>query len=133
MSSNYTEELKLFDLLTEQCLFNLYNYSAKNNNTIILNDFNKKDKKHLFILEVSLILQTFLPSKIYLNFKNKFEFYLFKIMNKRFRKNIYYTNSIEGFDTEKVLNFILKKNKIKEKQIWDKIYDINFNRKENLK
>ena len=133
MNYTYTKEHKLYDSLSEIALINLYGLANRNNNTLNLGKLNLKNKKDLLIIEIANMISFINQDiKVYLKTKNRLSFILFKL-KYRHLININFTKEENEKINEELSNIILfmeKENKIEDKSIWDKIYDLNFNRKD---
>ena len=86
----YTDEHKLYDKLTETCLINLFSI-GKSTETICLDNFDRKNKKHLLMAEISGILKNITNYKIFIKSKNYFDYLIFLIKNKHLRGIIKYS------------------------------------------
>lgn len=126
----YTDEHKLYDKLTETCLINLFSV-GKSTGTICLDNFDRKNKKHLLMAEISGILKNITNYQIFIKPNNYFNYLIFLIKNKHLRGIIKYSKrTTELVKIEEMMNYIAEAYDIKDDKIWEKIYDLNFNRKE---
>lgn len=135
MSYIYTEEHKLYDKLSEISLINLHGLALRNNNELNLGELNLKSKRDLYIIEIANMIQFINKDiKVYLKAKNKIAFIWFKLKNRHLA-NIHYTKEENKKIKEELFDIMLymeKENNV-ACDIWGKIYDLNFNRKENKK
>ena len=100
------ELYKKYDKIILATLTNIYTLS-KDKKGICLNNFNFKNKNHLFFLEVSKISSQVFHKNIYLNM-NIFRYLFLKLTKFRKNKNICYSNKSIGIDIDSVLNFMKK-------------------------
>lgn len=129
MSNIYTEQMKFYDKITEASLINLHGLAIRNDNILHLGKIDRKNKTQLFFIEVANMLNyTNKNIKIYVSFKNKLHYILFKLKNRHLVNIKYDKNSELNEEFNKIFEFMLKDFEIHE-YVFSCIYDMNFNRK----
>lgn len=104
---NYEEKHKLYDQIISATLTNIYTLS-KEQKEIVLNNFNPKDKNHLYFLEVAKVASQMFKMPLSLNLSY---FNFLKIRFKKKYKGITRKNCF-GIDITEVLSFMTKAIKI---------------------
>lgn len=132
MSYIYTEEHKLYDKLSEVSLINLHGLAVRNNNELNLGELNLKSKQDLYIIEIANMMPFINKDiKVSLKMKNRLSYIWFKLRNRHLI-NINFTKEENKKIKEELFDIMLfmeKENNVTS-DIWGKIYELNFNRKE---
>lgn len=111
---------KEYDNFMNKTLVNLYSLGKRNNNILILKDFNPDNIEHLYLLEVSKVTRTFFNYQIILNMP----FY------KKIKKKILWKEKTKrkvpnGIDINDFLTFTKNGEKIDIKDIYKAFYEKN--------
>ena len=86
MDNIYTEEMKLYDKVTEAALINLHGIGMRNNNKLNLGLIKDEDYAMRFFVEVANMLQFIAPEiKVTINRPNIFSFIIFTFILKYIR------------------------------------------------
>ena len=112
---------KEMDLFMNKTFINLYSIAKRNNETIILKDFDSKNIEHLYLFEVAQVVNNFFRYKIILNMP----FYK-KLFNKKFWKIKVKRKVKSGIDINEFLTFTSKDMKIDIKSLYKELYEKNW-------
>ena len=136
MSDIVNKELKerydLYDKIISSCMVNFYSFS-KDNDKIILKDFNQNLKCYMFEFEVAKIVSSIYQDReIYIDMPF-IQYIFFKIKNRKVK--LKYIKKCEEVDNalniEDMLDFVADSYGV-EFSIFDEIYETYWNRKGNI-
>lgn len=131
MNNIYTEELKLYDKVTEAALINLHGLALRNNNELHLGLIKEEDYTMKFFIEVANMLQFIAPEiKITINKPNRFSFIWFKLHNRHLNYIKFNKSPETTPELFKIIEF-MKEEFTPQLQgdFFRKIYKTNFERK----
>lgn len=128
ISNELYEKMNLYDKIIGSCMVNTY--SDSKDGRIILSNFNKNSKMHMFEFEVALMVQgIYTDRQIYLDMK-LFEYLMFKFKHrKEFKvKKIRHKEATKSnFNIEKMLLFVAEAygyNKENFSKLYENIYSL---------
>jgi hypothetical protein len=111
---------KEMDLFMNKTFINLYSIAKRNNETIILKDFDPKNIEHLYLLEVAQVVNNFFRYKIILNMPLYKKFF-----NKKFWKIKVKRKVKSGINIDEFLTFTSKNMEIDVKSLYKELYEKN--------
>lgn len=131
MDNIYTEELKLYDKVTEAALINLHGIAIRNNNELNLGLVSDTDYAMRFFVEVANMLYHIAPEiKITINRPNRFSFIWFKLHNRHLNNIKFSKNPVATSEFYEVYRFMEKEFTPQlQGDFFGKIYKTNFERK----
>ena len=136
MSDIVNKELKerydLYDKIISSCMVNFYSFS-KDNDKIILKDFNQNLKCYMFEFEVAKIVSSIYQDReIYIDMPF-IQYIFFKIKNRKVKlKHIKKCEEVDNaLNIEDMLDFVADSYGV-EFSIFDEIYETYWNRKDNI-
>lgn len=111
---------KKMDLFMNKTFINLYSIAKRNNETIILKNFDPKNIQHLYLFEVAQVVNNFFRYKIILNMP------LYKkLFNKKFWKIKVKRKVKSGIDINEFLTFTSKDMEVDIKSLYKELYEKN--------
>lgn len=113
------KDLNLYDKVVNECVYSLYIIGRRNNNTIVLNNFDRKNKECLCIYEIANMVRIIFNMKI--SVVLKFWDYLLFSTKFKCRKNIKREKFIKDSDLDCKI-FIESVNKNYTDRILEEIY-----------
>lgn len=132
MDNIYTEEMKLYDKVTEAALINLHGIGVRNNNKLNLGLIKDEDYAMKFFVEVANMLQFIAPeTKVTINRPNIFSFIIFKLKNRHLANIKFDRDPMATSEFYDVVKFMDKEFRPQlQGDFFGKIYKTNFCRKE---
>lgn len=111
---------KEMDLFMNKTFINLYSIAKRNNEIIILKNFDPKNIEHLYLLEVARVVNNFFRYEIILNMPLHKKFF-----NKKFWKIKVKRKVKSGINIDEFLTFTSKNMEIDIKSLYKELYEKN--------